>query len=132
MRDDEQLDIRLNEVKSYLLRRAAEVDSALADFWDLKRSEWQAFPGIIQDTFDVYSELTSGGKKLRAVLTMLGYEACRHDASPSSEIGDGLQRAAGAVEILHNASLIHDDISKFTLISTVHSTAIGAKQMSHE
>lgn len=110
MTDDEKLDARLNEAKNYLLRRAAEVDSALSDFWDLKRSEWKGFPGIIQDTFDVYNELTSGGKKLRAVLTILGYEAFQHDASPFSEIGNGIQRAAGAVEILHNASLIHDDI----------------------
>jgi geranylgeranyl diphosphate synthase type I len=110
MRNDRQLETRLNEAKSYLLNRAAEVESTLSEFWKLKHSEWQAFPGIIHEAFDVYDELTSGGKKLRAVLTILGYEACLHYESPSPEIENGIQRAASAVEILHNASLIHDDI----------------------
>lgn len=110
IRNNGQLDKRLNEAKSYIVNRATEVDLTLSDFWEIKRSEWKMFPGIIHDAFDVYDELTSGGKKLRAVLTILGYEACRHDESPHSDIGDGIQRAAAAVEILHNASLVHDDI----------------------
>jgi geranylgeranyl diphosphate synthase type I len=107
---DRQLEMRLNEAKSYILDRAAEVEMTLAEFWELKHSEWPTFPGIIHDGFEVYNELTREGKKLRAVLTILGYEACRHDKSPNSNIKNGLQRAAASVEILHNASLIHDDI----------------------
>lgn len=110
MRNDRQLELRLKEAKSYLMNRAAEVESTLSEFWELKHSEWQTFPSIIHDAFELYDELTSGGKKLRAVLTILGYEACRHNKSPNSEIEYGLQRAAASVEILHNASLIHDDI----------------------
>ena len=110
MRNDKQLETRLNEAKSYLFNRGAEVESTLSEFWELKHSEWQLFPGIIHEAFDVYDELTRSGKKLRAVLTILGYEACRHYESPNSKTENGLQRVAAAVEILHNASLIHDDI----------------------
>ncbi|MCC7026188.1 MAG: polyprenyl synthetase family protein [Saprospiraceae bacterium] len=110
MINERQLEARLKEAKSYILNRAGEVESTLSEFWVLKHLEWRAFPGIIHEAFDLYDELTNGGKKLRAVLTILGYEACRHLKSPNTEIEYGLQRVAAAVEILHNASLIHDDI----------------------
>src|SRR4051812_36339216 len=100
----------LLEATDYLHEKAVLVGAALAVYWKAKRAELLGFPRLVQEVIDVYDGLTKGGKKLRAGLAILGYEACRHAGSPASTRDDGLPRAAGAVEILHNAFLIHDDI----------------------
>lgn len=110
MKNSTHIELRIKEAKAYLMNRAAEVDLVLSKFWDFKHAEYIGQPDIIHEAFDLYNELTRGGKKLRAVLTILAYEACRHTNSPNSNVESGIHRAAGAVEILHNASLIHDDI----------------------
>ncbi|MFW9963554.1 MAG: polyprenyl synthetase family protein [Candidatus Sifarchaeia archaeon] len=46
-----------------------------------------------------------GGKRLRPVLVILGYKAIKGDTVP-----DNLYTAAISVEILHNGSLLHDDL----------------------
>ena len=46
-----------------------------------------------------------GGKRLRPVLVVLGYKAIRGDTVP-----ENLYEAALCVEILHNGSLLHDDL----------------------
>ncbi|MCK4578763.1 MAG: polyprenyl synthetase family protein [Candidatus Marinimicrobia bacterium] len=47
--------------------------------------------------------LSNGGKRLRPILTMLSAEAC--GASPADAL-----HAAAAVEVLHNFTLVHDDV----------------------
>jgi len=49
--------------------------------------------------------LMRGGKRLRPVLVILGYKAVRGDTIP-----ENLYTAALSVEILHNGSLLHDDL----------------------
>ncbi len=46
-----------------------------------------------------------GGKRLRPVLVILGYKAIKGDSVP-----ENLYTAALSVEILHNGSLLHDDL----------------------
>lgn len=46
-----------------------------------------------------------GGKRLRPVLVLLGYKAVKGDTVPKN-----LYTAALSVEILHNGSLLHDDL----------------------
>lgn len=46
-----------------------------------------------------------GGKRLRPVLVILGYKAIKGDTVP-----ENLYTAALSVEILHNGSLLHDDL----------------------
>jgi geranylgeranyl pyrophosphate synthase len=46
-----------------------------------------------------------GGKRLRPVLVILGYKAVKGDTVP-----ENLYTAAISVEILHNGSLLHDDL----------------------
>jgi geranylgeranyl pyrophosphate synthase len=46
-----------------------------------------------------------GGKRLRPVLVILGYKAVKGDTVP-----ENLYTAALCVEILHNGSLLHDDL----------------------
>jgi geranylgeranyl diphosphate synthase, type I len=99
-----------HEAIAYLHEKAELVEAALAEYWKAKRAELDEFPSLVKEVIEVYDGLTRGGKKLRAGLAILGYEACRHSGSPASTKEDGLPRAAAAVEILHNAFLIHDDI----------------------
>jgi geranylgeranyl pyrophosphate synthase len=49
--------------------------------------------------------MTRGGKRLRPVLVVIGYKAIKEDVDI-----DHLYRAACSVEILHNGSLLHDDL----------------------
>jgi geranylgeranyl diphosphate synthase type I len=100
----------VQETRYYLSQQAIAVGHALGDFWQHKRAQWDGFPALITDTFDTYEAFTEGGKKLRAGLMLLGYHACQHADSPACSSPDGLLRAAGALEVLHNAFLIHDDI----------------------
>jgi len=56
--------------------------------------------------------LAEGGKRLRPFLTIAAYAVCRGLESPScgEEIPDSVRRVALALEIMHKASLVHDDI----------------------
>jgi len=53
----------------------------------------------------VYNFLFSGGKRIRPVLMSLCYNAIK-----PSEINENVYRVSLSIELLHNASLIHDDI----------------------
>jgi len=100
----------IDEAKRYVADNAAAVNPVLRSFWASKRAEWERFGRIVRGAADAYDLLTSDGKKIRAGLVKLGYDACLGEHSPPSAIPDGLERAAGCVEVLHNAFLIHDDI----------------------
>ncbi|MBD3235080.1 MAG: polyprenyl synthetase family protein [Candidatus Eisenbacteria bacterium] len=100
----------VEQARSYLSARSADVNRVLGDFWQRKRKEWSDFPAIVPGAFDAYERLTGAGKKIRAGLLCLGYDAARRADSPRPADADGVFRAAGAIEILHNAFLIHDDI----------------------
>ncbi|MBY8998157.1 MAG: polyprenyl synthetase family protein [Candidatus Thorarchaeota archaeon] len=54
---------------------------------------------------NVKEYIMRGGKRLRPVLVILGYKAVKGDTVP-----DNLYTAALCVEILHNGSLLHDDL----------------------
>ena len=61
--------------------------------------------------------LRHGGKRLRAFVALAAYavgqhgvEALRPDADLAVLLGDGARRIALAIEVLHKASLVHDDI----------------------
>jgi geranylgeranyl pyrophosphate synthase len=71
-----------------------EVESLLAEVGK------SAPPALVEPTFGV---LTSGGKRLRPLLLVL----CAGMGEPGRK---DLLRAATAIEVLHTATLIHDDI----------------------
>ncbi len=54
---------------------------------------------------NVKEYIMRGGKRLRPVLVILGYKAIKGDTVP-----ENLYTAALCVEILHNGSLLHDDL----------------------
>jgi len=59
------------------------------------------YPGTLGDA--CRSTLAAGGKRVRPVLTLL---CARRDAA----LGEPVLRAAAAVELLHMATLVHDDV----------------------
>jgi octaprenyl-diphosphate synthase len=50
----------------------------------------------------------NGGKRLRPILLVLSAKA--HDGGRLDEVGDSLIKLAGAVELVHLATLFHDDV----------------------
>lgn len=55
---------------------------------------------------EIYSQMLRGGKRLRPTLVLLSAAAFR----PLTPEDDALYRAAAAVELVHLASLLHDDL----------------------
>ncbi len=100
----------IDRARAYLKDSARRVNDVLGAFWERKRGDWRGFPEIIRGAFDAYDQLTCSGKKIRAGLVVLGHDVCLRGSAPASSLEDGIHRAAGCVEILHNAFLIHDDI----------------------
>lgn len=52
--------------------------------------------------------LAAGGKRIRPLLLLTAFDACRPDADEAA--WDGAMDAAVALELIHTASLVHDDI----------------------
>jgi len=110
--------------RANLTASAERVNRVLKSFWEAKSSDWQGYPEIIRGAFRAYDQLTSAGKKIRAGLVVLGFEACRSGRTLEPSDPEGIYRAAGSDEILHNAFLIHDDIVDHSdlrrSVATVH------------
>ncbi|MCK4412322.1 MAG: polyprenyl synthetase family protein [Candidatus Eisenbacteria sp.] len=100
----------VQEARANLAASGERVNQVLKAFWEAKSTAWHGFPEIIRGAFRAYDQMTSSGKKIRAGLVILGFEACRSARTLEPADPDGIYRAAGSVEILHNAFLIHDDI----------------------
>ena len=100
----------ISEARRYLSANAERVNRVLIDFWARKQAAWAGFPEIIASAFETYDRMTRSGKKIRAGLALLGYDMSRGARTTGPGVEDGAYRAAGAIEILHNAFLIHDDI----------------------
>lgn len=100
----------VEEAKRYLAENARLINPVLKRFWEEKRVGWADFGEIVCGAAEAYDALTADGKKIRAGLVKLGYDACHHAQSPHTAVDMGLERAAACVEVLHNAFLIHDDI----------------------
>ena len=69
---------------------------------DLVRSRLSSSVGLLQEVND--SLLAHGGKMMRPQLCLLMARAC-------GEPGDDSRRYAAAVELLHNSTLLHDDVA---------------------
>lgn len=102
--------VAVEDAKRYVEINADAVNRVLKEFWEEKRAEWKRFGPTVTGAAEAYDQLTSDGKKIRAGLVKLGFDACRTAESPTSKRVDGIYWAAASVEVLHNAFLIHDDI----------------------
>lgn len=82
------------------------VNRALSEFLDLKTKEGQKLGTWVGQYYKNIKEyVMRGGKRLRPVLVAAGYRAVREKVDVKH-----LYRAACSVEILHNGSLLHDDL----------------------
>jgi geranylgeranyl diphosphate synthase type II len=86
------------DAKAILMQAAAEVERALEDFLETYVS---APPRLIES---IKYSLLAGGKRLRPALLIECAKACGVQDSRS------VFAAAGAIELIHNFSLVHDDL----------------------
>ena len=72
------------------------------------------FGPIVETEAIAYDFLANGGKRFRPFVTLAAYQAMVRAAAPASEaptaFSDPVRRTAVAIEALHKASLVHDDI----------------------
>ncbi|TXT57577.1 MAG: hypothetical protein BAJATHORv1_10279 [Candidatus Thorarchaeota archaeon] len=87
-------------------REAKFVNMALNEFLDMKIEQVRKLSKIhVQYYENVKEYIMRGGKRLRPVLVATGYKAIQKRLKEKH-----LYRAACSVEILHNGSLLHDDL----------------------
>lgn len=93
----------LKEIVKPILPRLAQVEDRL-------EAVAQESEGILREA-SVYV-LSGGGKRLRAALVLY----CASFKEPSDEIYDKAVQVACAVELIHSATLVHDDIIDHAVI----------------
>ncbi len=54
--------------------------------------------------------LSSGGKRLRPVLALMAFDACKREDVADPQLTKQAMKVALAVEVFHNFTLLHDDI----------------------
>lgn len=88
---------------------AAEVSTRLEGFLTSKAAEFLAISPDADDIGRALLEFTRGGKKIRPVLLWWGFQLAGGDRSRDS-LTSSVADAAGSLELLHAAALIHDDV----------------------
>ncbi|AZL13346.1 polyprenyl synthetase [Brevibacterium aurantiacum] len=89
---------------------AAEVSAGIEAFLELKAAEFLAISPDADDIGRALLEFTRGGKMIRPVLLWWGFQLASGDDSSRSALNGGVAEAAGSLELLHAAALIHDDV----------------------
>lgn len=89
---------------------AAEVSAGIEAFLELKAAEFLAISPDADDIGRALLEFTRGGKMIRPVLLRWGFQLASGDDSSRSALNGGVAEAAGSLELLHAAALIHDDV----------------------
>ncbi|MGO2153629.1 MAG: polyprenyl synthetase family protein, partial [Brevibacterium aurantiacum] len=89
---------------------AAEVSAGIEAFLELKAAEFLAISPDADDIGRALLEFTRGGKMIRPVLLWWGFQLASGDDSSNSALNGGVAEAAGSLELLHAAALIHDDV----------------------
>lgn len=96
----------LSEYLENLKHEVAAVEVALREFLDEKIKQIEHLGSWHKTYYENVKEyMTRGGKRLRPVLVAIGHKAISEDIDTRK-----LYRAACSVEILHNGSLLHDDL----------------------
>ncbi len=90
----------MNELRAYFMREIPGIDAFLA-------AEADKLDGLVREV--ARHVLLSGGKRIRPMLTILFARALGHQA-------DDIQAIACALEMLHTATLLHDDVLDQALV----------------
>ena len=91
-------------VKDYLDKYKERIDREIERELDKRLREARAISPILVPVFTAMQELSVGGKRLRGLLTILGYELT------GNEVNEEVIKAAVAMEIFHLGLLVHDDL----------------------
>ncbi|MFP3398277.1 polyprenyl synthetase family protein [Brevibacterium sp. H602] len=103
---------------------AGEVSAQLEAFLAEKAAEFEAISPDATAIGDALIEFTRGGKRIRPVLLWWGFQLAGGDVragvaggaaadratGSAADVTVGLAQAAGSLELLHAAALIHDDV----------------------
>ncbi len=81
------------------------VDAALEEFFDAREAASADLPEVAMFTGLLRSLLRAGGKRLRPMLCVAGWQAVTGEAPP-----DRLLRLAASLELFHLFALVHDDL----------------------
>ncbi|UCE09776.1 MAG: polyprenyl synthetase family protein [Candidatus Thorarchaeota archaeon] len=93
-------------MKRILIEEVEAVEKALNEYFDSRIKEVERY-GQTHAAFynNIREYMTRGGKRLRPALITVGYKAVKEVVEL-----ERLYRAALSLEILHNGSLLHDDL----------------------
>lgn len=89
---------------------ASSVSSRIEGFLDTKADEFAAISPDADDIGQALLEFTRGGKMVRPVLLWWGFQLAVGDDPAWERLKAGVAEAAGSLELLHAAALIHDDV----------------------
>nr|WP_231573700.1 polyprenyl synthetase family protein [Streptomyces sp. e14] len=79
------------------------IDDVLKDFLEKRRKNCE--PSQMGGLIELLADFMVGGKRIRPILTMLGWQAVTGEAA-----GDTVVQVAASLEMFHAFALIHDDI----------------------
>ncbi|MDN6123485.1 MAG: polyprenyl synthetase family protein [Brevibacterium sp.] len=89
---------------------AAQVSTRIEGFLESKAAQFLAISPDADEIGRALLDFTQGGKKIRPVLLWWGFQLAVGDDSSRGALADGVADAAGSLELLHAAALIHDDV----------------------
>ncbi len=89
---------------------AAEVTAGIAEFLESKADEFRAISPDAAEIANALVDFTRGGKRIRPVLLWWGYQLATGEGFDRVTLSPALAQAAGSLELLHAAALIHDDV----------------------
>ena len=89
---------------------AAEVSTGIEAFLESKAAEFLSISPDAQDIGQALLDFTRGGKMIRPVLLWWGFQLATGNDHSRGNWADGVAEAAGSLELLHAAALIHDDV----------------------
>ncbi|MFW9799527.1 MAG: polyprenyl synthetase family protein [Candidatus Thorarchaeota archaeon] len=96
----------MTRFEDILEEEVAEINKALAKFITWKKDAASHMGPIHQQYYDnILEYIMRGGKRLRPVAMVVAHKAVKKDIEVKH-----LYRAACSLEILHNGSLLHDDL----------------------
>ncbi|WP_231441375.1 polyprenyl synthetase family protein [Brevibacterium zhoupengii] len=89
---------------------ASEVSAEIETFLEQKAAEFLAISPDAVDIGRALLDFTRGGKMIRPVLLWWGFQLASGDDRSRDAMNGGVAEAAGSLELLHAAALIHDDV----------------------
>ncbi|MBP9670527.1 polyprenyl synthetase family protein [Candidatus Woesebacteria bacterium] len=90
-------------LRQYLSQYVRRIDQGIAEELEKRLSEVKTISPQLVPILEAMKELSVGGKRLRAMLVILGYQLSGH------EVNNEVIRVAVAVELFHLGLLIQDD-----------------------